>query len=114
MHRIDSEHLRAKYAGILAGPDTLGKKFLLEYLHKKVEQAPKLPETAAAGRLIPSKAGSQAPEPVDVQNLSMMMEAFDEAVEATGEDEPDLPPGYEVNDEWVGENPDEPEGDIPF
>ena len=112
---IDPEHIKTKYAGILAGPDTPGKKFLLEYLHKS-ELPPKLPEIVPAGRLIPSKAGPPAPEAVDVQNLSMMMEAFDDATEATGEDEPDLPPGYEVNEEWVGENPEEPkEGDpIPF
>lgn len=104
MSKIDAEHLRMKYRRILAGPDTPGKKFLLEYLHKS-EQLPKLPETVAVGRLIPSKVGSPAPE---------VVELFDEALEATDEDEPDLPPGYEVNDEWVGENPDEPEENDPI
>ena len=74
---------------ILAGPDTPGKRFLLEMAATRKKQASGLPQDRQ------TQAGP---------TNSILSEP----------DRPEVPVGYKPNPEWIGENPEEPKGDLPF
>lgn len=107
------------YERILRGPDTPGRRFLAGYLHKEAELTLKVAPAIAKGILIPFSAGSQAPEAVDVQNLSRMMEVFDEAVQPTPKQLPlpqPKPPAlkYRQNPDYDENYVSPMDDDIPF